>query len=159
MLWHKCFFFVAGKYEALSNVRSPRGLDWSLQTATCLKSFRGWKSVSWDSYNEGLLTDQLKKLTQISMNWKIIETHTSLRGQTNVKWNGIRTKQSNNKNNKPHFPIHKTWRLIAKNEQNKNDEEQKPSILCAKVKSQLKRIGEKDKKKTNNCAAPFKSLS
>ena len=139
MLWHKCFFFfVAGKYEALSNVRwllvsQGSGTDpW--QTATCLKSFRGWKSVSWDSYNEGLLTDQLKKPTQISINWKIIETP---RGQTNVKWNGIWTKQSNNKNNKPHFLFIKTWRLIAKNEQNKK-----------KVKSKNKHFMYKGEKPT-----------
>ena len=80
------------------------------------------------------------------MNWKIIETHTSLRGQTNVKWNGIRTKQSNDKNNKPHFPIHKTWRLIAKNEQNKNDEEQKQAFYVQRWKANLKELEKKTKK-------------
>lgn len=158
------FFFVAGKYEALSNVRwllvsQGSGTDpW--QTATCLKSFRGWKSVSWDSYNEGLLTDQLKKPTQISINWKIIETHSSPRGQTNVKWNGIRTKQSNNTNNKPHFLFIKLEGRLPKMSKTKNGEEQKQAFYVQRWKANLKELEKKTKKATtNNCAAPFKSLS
>ena len=144
------FFFVARKYEALSNVRwllvsqGSRTDPW--QTATCLKSFRGWKSVSWDSYNEGLLTDQLKKPTQISINWKIIETHSSPRGQTNVKWNGIRTKQSINKNNKPHFLFIKLEGWLPKISKTKNGEEQKQAFYVQRWKANLKELEKKTKK-------------
>lgn len=153
------FFFVARKYDALSNVRwllvsQGSGTDpW--QTATCFKSFRGWKSVSWDSYNEGLLTDQLKKPTQISINWKIIETHSSPRGQTNVKWNGIRTKQSNNKNNKPHFLFIKLEGWLPKMSKTKNGEEQKQAFYVQRWKANLKELEKETKKKQQQTIAPL----
>lgn len=147
------FFFRCRKVWSIEQrevaARLPGVWDWSLANCNLSQIFQGWKSVSWDSYNEGLLTDQLKKPTQISINWKIIETP---RGQTNVKWNGIWTKQSNNKNNKPHFLFIKLEGWLPKMSKTKKRWRAKTSILCTKVKSQLKRIGGKDKKKQQTIA-------
>lgn len=144
MLWHKFFYFSLPEsmkhWATWGGCSSPRGLGLILG-----KSFRGWKSVSRDSYNEGLLTDQLKKPTQISINWKIIATHSSPRGQTNVKWNGIRTKQSTNKNNKPHFLFIKLEGWLPKMNKTKNGEEQKQAFYVQRWKANLKELEKKTK--------------
>lgn len=153
MLWHKCFFFLLPEsmmhWATWGGCSSPRGLGLIPGKLQLVSNLSGGGKVSWDSYNEGLLTDQLKKPTQISINWKIIETHSSPRGQTNVKWNGIRTKQSINKNNKPHFLFIKLEGWLPKISKTKNGEEQKQAFYVQRWKANLKEL-EKETKKKNN---------
>lgn len=159
MLWHKCFFFLLPEsmmhWATWGGCSSPRGLGLIPGKLQLVSNLSGGGKVSWDSYNEGLLTDQLKKPTQISINWKIIETHSSPRGQTNVKWNGIRTKQSINKNNKPHFLFIKLEGWLPKISKTKNGEEQKQAFYVQRWKANLKELEKETKKKKQQTIAPL----